>query len=69
MPTTNSAPSSPSRSAWTGREPRKFNRLVDTLIKRTKASPVIPAKDKAEAVRLYVSARQTLPVCVPPLHK
>jgi hypothetical protein len=48
---------------------RKFNRLVDTLIKRTKASPVIPAKDKAEAVRLYVSARQTLPVCVPPLHK
>jgi hypothetical protein len=46
---------------------RKFNRLVDTLIVRTKASPVIPAKDKAEAVRLYVSARQTLPVCVPPM--
>jgi hypothetical protein len=46
---------------------RRFNVLIDTLITRTKRSPIIPASDKAEAVRLYTSAKQTLPVCVPPL--
>jgi hypothetical protein len=46
---------------------RRFNSLIDTLILRTRKSPTIPPAQKAEAVRLYTSAKQTLPVCVPPL--
>lgn len=45
---------------------RKFNELIDTLVLRTTKSPTIPPEQKAEALRLYNAARQTMPVCDPP---
>lgn len=44
---------------------RKFNQLVDTIIKRVETAPGLSPKQRQDAIDLYSSAKQTLPVCDP----
>lgn len=44
---------------------RKFNKLIDTIVLRTKQSTTITPAQKRQALRLYGESRQTLPVCHP----
>jgi hypothetical protein len=48
---------------------RRFNKLIDAIILRTRSSTTIPSAQKAEAVELYTATKSTIPVCVPPRGK